>query len=176
MEKILRNRYFHVCVKIIGITIIICSVEMLFINVMYGNVLNVKWLNKKLGSFGEYGAIMAASLWFLRHIWVFLKKKNIQGFKKVKEVYLFAKKFHVLIGYAIIAVAITHGVYFFIKGSRHILLIYSGIFSLLALIVLGIVGFYLQQINKKEKFMMYRKVHQIIAIIFGIGLFIHLIV
>ena len=47
-----------------GITIIICSVEMLFINVMYGNVLNVKWLNKKLGSFGEYGAIIVASLWF----------------------------------------------------------------------------------------------------------------
>ncbi|MDR2994002.1 MAG: hypothetical protein LBV11_09275, partial [Bacillus cereus] len=94
----------------------------------------------------------------------------------IKEVYLFAKKFHVLIGYAVIAVTITHGVYFLIKGSRHIFLIYSGIFSLLALIVLGIVGFYLQQINKKEKFMMYRKVHQIIAIIFGIGLFIHLIV
>ena len=39
-----------------------------------------------------------------------------------------------------------------------------------------VVGFYLQKMNKKEKFMMYRKVHQIIVIIFGIGLFIHLIV
>lgn len=67
-------------------------------------------------------------------------------------------------------------VFTFIKGSPHILLIYSGIFSLLALIALGVVGFYLQKINKKEKFMMYRKVHQIIVIIFGIGLFIHLIV
>lgn len=67
-------------------------------------------------------------------------------------------------------------VFTFIKGSRHILLIYSGIFSLLALIALGVVGFYLQKMNKKEKFMMYRKVHQIIVIIFGIGLFIHLIV
>ena len=47
---------------------------------------------------------------------------------------------------------------------------------LLALIALGVVGFYLQKMNKKEKFMMYRKVHQIIVIIFGIGLFIHLIV
>ncbi|MHA4217030.1 hypothetical protein [Bacillus cereus] len=176
MEKILRNKYFRVCVKIMGITIIICSVLMLFINVIYGNVLNVKWLNKKLGSFGEYGAIIAASLWFLRHIWLFLKNKNIQGFKKVKEIYLFAKKFHVLIGYAVIAVTITHGFYFLIKGSRHILLIYSGIFSLLAIIVLGIVGFYLQRINNKEKFVMYKKVHQIIVIIFGIGLFIHLIV
>lgn len=46
MEKILRNKYFRVCVKIMGITIIICSVLMLFINVIYGNVLNVKWLNK----------------------------------------------------------------------------------------------------------------------------------
>jgi hypothetical protein len=176
MEKILRNKYLYVCVKIIGITIIICSVELLFINVMYVNALNVKGLNKKLGSFGEYGAIIAASLWFLRHIWLFLKNKNIQGFKKVKEIYLFVKKFHVLIGYAVIAVTITHGVYFLIKGSRHILLIYSGIFSLLAIIVLGIVGFYLQRINNKEKFVMYKKVHQMIVIIFGIGLFIHLIV
>ena len=67
-------------------------------------------------------------------------------------------------------------VFTFYKRSPHILLIYSGIFSLLALIALGVVGFYLQKINKKEKFMMYRKVHQIIVIIFGIGLFIHLIV
>ena len=67
-------------------------------------------------------------------------------------------------------------VFTFYKRSRHILLIYSGIFSLLALIALGVVGFYLQKMNKKEKFMMYRKVHQIIVIIFGIGLFIHLIV
>ena len=71
MEKILRNKYFRVCVKIMGITIIICSVEMLFINVMYGNVLNVKWLNKKLGSFGEYGAIIICFIMVLRHIWVF---------------------------------------------------------------------------------------------------------
>ena len=42
-------------------------------------------------------------------------------------------------------------VFTFIKGSRHILLIYSGIFSLLALIALGVVGFYLQKMNKKEK-------------------------
>lgn len=71
MEKILRNKYLHMYVKITGITIIICSVELLFINVTYGNVLNVKWLNKKIGSIGEYGAIIAALLWFLRHLWLF---------------------------------------------------------------------------------------------------------
>ncbi|EJS68931.1 hypothetical protein CN425_08005 [Bacillus cereus] len=176
MEKILRNKYFHMYVKIIGITIIICSAVLLVINVIYGNVLNVKWLNKKLGSFGEYGAIIAASLWFLRQIWLFLKKKNILGFKFFKELYLFIKKFHVLIGYAVIAVSITHGLYFFIKGSRHILLIYSGIFSLLTLIVLGFIGFFLQKPNKKTNLILYRKAHQIIAVIFGIGLLIHLTV
>jgi len=163
-------------VKIIGITIIVCSVELLFINILYGNVLNVQWLNKKLGSLGEYGAIIAASLWFLRQIWLFLKKKNMHGFKMIKELYLFIKQFHVLIGYAVIAVATTHGIYFLIKGSRHIILIYSGIFSLLALIALGIAGFVLQKSNQKTKLKKYRKVHQIIAIIFGIGLLIHLIV
>ncbi|EEK73138.1 MULTISPECIES: hypothetical protein [Bacillus] len=176
MEKILRNKYFHIYVKIIGITIIICSVELLFINILYGNVLNIKWLNKQLGSFGEYGAIIAASLWFLRHIWLFLKKKHIHGFKIIKELYLFIKHFHVLIGYAVIAVATTHGGYFLIKGSRHIILIYSGIFSLLTLITLGVAGFVLQKSNQKTKLKMYRKAHQIIAVIFGIGLLIHLIV
>lgn len=88
MEKILRNKYFHIYVKIIGITIIVCSVELLFINVLYGNVLNVQWLNKKLGSLGEYGVIIAASLWFLRHIGLFLKKKHIHRFKIIKELYL----------------------------------------------------------------------------------------
>ncbi|MGG5737251.1 MULTISPECIES: hypothetical protein [Bacillus cereus group] len=176
MEKILRNKYVHMYVKIIGITIIVCSVELLFINVLYGNVLNVQWLNKKLGSLGEYGAIIAASLWFLRQIWLFLKKKNMHGFKMIKELYLFIKQFHVLIGYAVIAVTTTHGIYFLIKGSRHIILIYSGIFSLLSLVALGVAGFTLQKSNQKTKLMMYRKVHQIIAIIFGIGLLIHLIV
>ncbi|MGE7881732.1 hypothetical protein [Bacillus sp. NPDC094077] len=176
MEKILRNKYFHMYVKIIGITMIICSVALLVINVIYGNVLNVKWLNKKLGSFGEYGAILAASLWLLRQVWLFFKKKNILGFKLIKELYLFIKKFHVLIGYTVLAVSITHGVYFLIKGSRHILLIYSGIFSLLTLIILGFIGFFLQHPNKKTKLILYRKAHQIIAIIFGIGLLIHLTV
>ncbi|WP_283747193.1 hypothetical protein [Bacillus cereus] len=181
MEKILRNKYFHMYVKIIGITItitiiIICSVEVLFINVTYGNVLNVQWLNKKLGSFGEYGAILAASSWFLRHIWLFLKKKNMHGFKIIKELYLFIKRFHILIGYTVIAVAATHGVYFLIKGSRHIILIYSGIFSLLTLIALGVAGFGLQKSNQKTKLKMYRKVHQFIGVLFGIGLLIHLIV
>ncbi|MBJ7932272.1 MULTISPECIES: hypothetical protein [Bacillus cereus group] len=176
MEKILRNKYFHMYVKIIGIIIILCSAALLVINVIYGNVLNAKWLNKKLGSFGEYGAILAASLWILRQLWLFFKKKNTLGFKLIKELYLFIKNFHVLIGYAVIAVSITHGVYFFIKGSRHILIIYSGIFSLLTLIILGIIGFLLQRHNKKINLILYRKAHQIIAIIFGIGLFIHLIV
>ncbi|AIY75350.1 putative membrane protein [Bacillus cereus] len=112
MEKLLRNKSFHMSVKIIGFTIIFCSVALLFINVICGNELNVKGLNKKLGTFGEYGAILAASLWFLRHVWLFFKKKNIIGFNVIKNLYLFIKKFHVLIGYTVLAVSITHGIYF----------------------------------------------------------------
>ena len=94
----------------------------------------------------------------------------------IKNLYLFIKKFHVLIGYAVLAVSITHGVYFLLTGSRHILIIYSGIFSLFILIVLGIIGFFLQKHNEKRNLILYRKSHQIIAIIFGIGLLIHLTV
>lgn len=68
----------------------------------------------------------------------------------MKDVYLFIKKFHVLIGYTVLAVSITHGIYFLLKGSRHLLIFYSGIFSLFILIILGIVGFLLQKHNKKQ--------------------------
>lgn len=176
MEKLLKHKSFHLFVKIIGFTIIFCSVALLLINVIYGNVLNVKGLNKKLGSFGEYGTILAASLWFLRHVWLFFKKKNIIGVKLIKDLYLFIKKFHVLIGYTVLAVSITHGVYFLLKGSRHILIFYSGIFSLFILIILGVIGLFLQKHNKKINLILYRKVHQIMAIIFGVGLLIHLTV
>ena len=104
-----------------------------------------------------------------------LKKKNIQGFKKLKKC-IYLQKVSCINWIRYNSCCNYSWCLLFIKGSRHILLIYSGIFSLLALIALGVVGFYLQKMNKKEKFMMYRKVHQIIVIIFGIGLFIHLIV
>ena len=58
-----------------------------------------------------------------------LKKKNIQGFKKLKSVSI-CKKFHVLIGYAIIAVAITHGVYFYKRESSYFTHIQWYIFSI----------------------------------------------
>lgn len=176
MEKLLKHKSFHLFVKIIGFTIIFCSVALLLINVIYGNVLNVKGLNKKLGSFGEYGTILVRSLWFLRHVWLFFKKKNIIGVKLIKDLYLFIKKFHVLIGYTVLAVSITHGVYFLLKGSRHILIFYSGIFSLFILIILGVIGLFLQKHDKKINLILYRKVHQIMAIIFGVGLLIHLTV
>lgn len=76
MEKILRNKYFHIYVKIIGITIIVCSVELLFINVLYGNVLNVQWLNKKLGSLGEYGVIIGCIIMVLTSYMVIFKEET----------------------------------------------------------------------------------------------------
>ncbi|MCU5733990.1 hypothetical protein OCF44_25315, partial [Bacillus pacificus] len=79
-------------------------------------------------------------------------------------------------GYTVLAVSITHGVYFLLKGSRHILIFYSGIFSLFILIILGVIGLFLQKHDKKINLILYRKVHQIMAIIFGVGLLIHLTV
>ncbi len=150
MEKLLRNKSFHMSVKIIGFTIIFCSVALLFINVICGNALNVKGLNKKLGTFGEYRGNFSCIVMVFTSCMVVFKKKNIIGFNVIKNLYLFIKKFHVLIGYAVLAVSITHGVYFLLTGSRHILIIYSGIFSLFILIVLGIIGFFLQKHNGKR--------------------------
>lgn len=176
MEKILKNQFFHLLIKITGICVIIFSISMLIINFTYGDQMHVKGLNKQLGSLGEYGTIVAASLWFLRHIWLFLYRNKLHGFKVMKEFYILVKKFHTLIGYAILSVAITHGVYFFIKGSHHVIQIYSGIFAFICLTLLGFVGILLHKSNNKKKFIVYRKTHQIAAVLFGIGLLIHLMV
>lgn len=176
MEKIFKNRFLHLCLKIIGIAVISFSFWLLLMNLIYGDQLNLKGLYKKLGTIGEFGSIAAASLWFLRHIWLFLKKKKLYGFKIVKELYMLMKKFHVLIGYAILAAATTHGLYFFIKGSRHISQTYSGIFTFISLALLGLVGILLHKFSNKTNWSLYRKFHQTIAVIFGVGLLIHLMV
>ncbi|PEI83129.1 hypothetical protein CN679_27075 [Bacillus pseudomycoides] len=92
MEKMFKNPFLHLCIKVIGIVVISISILLLLINLIYGDQLHVKGLNKKLGSIGEYGVIAAASLWFLRHIWLFLKKNKLDGFKITKELYMLAKK------------------------------------------------------------------------------------
>lgn len=176
MSKNLLNQIFHLSIKIIGACIIAFGVTMLVLDFMLGNQMALKGLNKNLGSLAEYGAIAAGSLWLFRNIWLFLHKRKVTVSKYAKALYMLLKKYHTFIGYAIFAVAISHGIYFLTVGSRHMTLIYSGLFTLIGLILVAIVGVFLDRLKDKKKYVTYRKAHQIVAIIFGIGLLIHLVV
>lgn len=176
MKKTFGSQIFNLFIKIAGACVIAFSVTLFIVNFMLGDQIGLKSVNKNLGSLGEYGAIAAASLWFLRHIWLFLHKNKIPGFKYMKELYMLAKKYHMFIGYAVLAVATTHGVYFFIRGNHHMIQIYSGIFAFGSLVLLGVVGILLNKVKDRKKSVLYRNIHQMIAILFGLGLIIHLII
>ncbi|MEH6891511.1 hypothetical protein V7024_17820 [Bacillus sp. JJ864] len=176
MSRGLLNQFFHVTIKIIGACIIAFSVTMLVFDFMVGNQMALKGLNKNLGSLAEYGAIAAGSLWLVRNIWLFLHKKKMTVAKYTKELYMLLKQYHTFIGYAIFAVATSHGIYFLLVGSRHMIRIYSGIFTLIGLVLVAIAGILLHKLKDKKKYIAYRKAHQIVAIIFGIGLLVHLAV
>ncbi|PEA53957.1 hypothetical protein CON64_15255 [Bacillus pseudomycoides] len=176
MSRGVLNQFFHVTIKIIGACIIAFSVTMLVFDFMVGNQMALKGLNKNLGSLAEYGAIAAGSLWLFRNIWLFLHKKKMTVAKYTKELYMLFKQYHMLIGYAVFAVATSHGIYFLLVGSRHMIRIYSGIFTFIGLVLVAIAGILLHKLKDKKKYIAYRKAHQIVAIIFGIGLLVHLTV
>ncbi|MGG2015137.1 hypothetical protein [Bacillus sp. S10(2024)] len=176
MSKSQLNQIFHVSIKIIGACIIAFGVTMLVLDFMVGNQIALKGLNKNLGSLAEYGAIVAGFLWLFRNIWLLLYKRKVTVAKYTKELYMLLKQYHTFIGYAVFTVAVSHGIYFLIVGSRNKILIYSGIFTLIGLVLVTIAGILLHKLKDKKKYVTYRKAHQIVAIIFGIGLLVHLVV
>jgi len=44
------------------------------------------------------------------------------------------------------------------------------------LVLLGVVGIFLNKVKDRKKSVLYRSIHQMIAILFGLGLIIHLII
>ena len=93
---------------------------------------------------------------------VIFKEETIHRFKIIKELYLFIKHFSLLIGYAVLAVATTHGVYFLIKGSRHIILdIQWYIFSFNLDSIRSCRNLFYNNANTENKLKMYRNIHQI---------------
>ncbi len=176
MSRSLFNQIFHLSIKIIGSCIIAFSVTMLVLDFMVGDRIVLKGLNKNLGSFAEYGAIAAGSLWLFRNIWLYFHKRKITVAKYTKELYMLLKQYHTFIGYAVFSVATCHGIYFLMVGSSHMIRIYSGIFTLIGLVLVAIAGILLHKLKNKKKYITYRKAHQIVSILFGIGLLIHLAV
>ena len=72
-------------------------------------------LYKTVGSIAEYLAIVAACLWLGRYVFTFLKKRKIGLSNYFPPVLKLLKKHHTVIGWAVLALASGHGVYFLFR-------------------------------------------------------------
>jgi hypothetical protein len=165
---------FSLGMKIISALVIAFSATILVLGILAGNSHMFKELTKTFGSIAEYTAIATGGLWAVRHVWLYLRKRKIQAADYIREFFLVLKKYHTLLGYTLLALATSHGVYFLLKGTRHMSSMYSGIGALAGLTLAGTVGVMLQKLGTGKKHLKYKRVHQIVAAIFGIGLLIHL--
>ena len=165
----------QVVIKTIGFLVIVLGIGICILDISSSNIREWKFINKKLGSLAEYGAIAAGLLWLLRHLWLTIHKHKKEASHYAKNLYLFVKQYHTLIGYAVFSVASAHGIYFLLVGSRNAFQWYSGITALIGLIGVVLAGVWLQNLKNKKKYVQYRKIHQMVAVLFGIGLILHLI-
>ncbi|EKN70262.1 hypothetical protein BABA_06236 [Neobacillus bataviensis LMG 21833] len=176
MEKTAAQSTLSIIIKLAGALAIALSVTILLLNLLMGNLDALKEINKTLGSVAEYGAIATGTLWLSRHVWMYTKRNKWSAAHYVRHVFLFLKKHHTLIGYAVLSLATSHGVYFLLKGTDKMLSFYSGIGAFAALVIVSTAGFLVQKHGAGATFAKKRKFHQAAAILFGLILLIHLIV
>lgn len=130
---------------------------------------------EKIGTMAEIAAIAAFALWISRLALMQLKKRKPPFVKWFQLLFKILKEHHTLIGWAAFTAALAHGSYFFLQTSEEIESIYSGLATFSALAVLVAVGFILNKWGKGKKYLKFKKIHQGIAIVFGIALGIHLL-
>ncbi|MCP8971341.1 hypothetical protein [Ectobacillus ponti] len=176
MQRIGLQSVAAVLIKWVGTLAIALGVVFLVLDIVTGQGNALKEANKTLGSAAEYGAIAAGLLWLSRHVWTYARKNKLNAAQYMRQAFLFLKKHHTLVGYAVLSLSVSHGVYFLLKGSKHVLQFYSGIGAIIALLLVSFAGILLQKLGVRKSLAKYRRIHQVIASLFGIGLLIHLIV
>lgn len=133
-------------------------------------------LYKKVGTIAEIGAITAFALWIVRLLFLQLKKRKFAFLKWVQLAFKLLREHHTLIGWAAFSGALAHGSYFFLQTNEEWESIYSGLATLIGFAFLVTFGLILDKRVKGKKYLTYKKIHQAIAIVFGIALGVHLLI
>ncbi|WP_210365349.1 hypothetical protein [Bacillus sp. REN3] len=128
-------------------------------------------LYEKVGTAAEIGAIAAFSLWMARIGFIQWKKRKFPYSKAIQFIFKLLNKNHVLIGWVGFAAAFAHGSYFFLQTSEESGSIYSGLAAFIAFSALVFVG----MILKRSKRQRIKRIHRGIAIVFAVGLGVHLL-
>lgn len=132
-------------------------------------------LFEKIGTIAEIGEIAAFSLWIIRILLMQLKKREFTYLRWIQLTFKFLKEHHILIGWAAFSAAFAHGSYFLLQTSEEKESIYSGLVTLSGFTILVTFGLFLDKRGIGRKYLKYKKIHQGIAVLFGIALVVHLL-
>ncbi|MCZ0754510.1 hypothetical protein [Anoxybacillus sp. J5B_2022] len=175
MRAVLSHHLFHLFVKVVGALLVALSVAMFILGLLTGQSEAYKEMYKFLGSLAEFSAIAGGGVWLVRHGFIQLKKRNVTWQHHVKEWFLFFRRYHTLFGWITLLLVISHGTYFLFSGVDRIGRVYSGIGAFVSLTLVVVFGYVLQRFGKGKNGKSYKKMHQWIALLFGISLVIHLL-
>lgn len=130
---------------------------------------------KNLGSLAELFTIGAAGLWFIKTLSIQLKKRNISFWKVLKQPLVLLRKHHVLLGWTVLFTVAGHGAYFLFLAHKAPVTVYTGLAAFIVLIFLASAGVWLQFFAPKRKTVgLSKKIHAVLALLFGIAVLLHL--
>ncbi|NKE06758.1 hypothetical protein [Mesobacillus selenatarsenatis] len=162
-------------IKFGGYIVIAIFTGLFILGFMTGETDLMSELFEKGGTIAEIGAITAFALWMVRLLFLQLKKRNFVFVNWVQLAFKLLREHHTLIGWAAFSAALAHGSYFFLQTNEEWESIYSGLATLIGFAFLVIFGLTLDKWAKGKKYLTYKKIHQAIAIVFGLALGVHLL-
>lgn len=175
MRAVFSHPLLHLVVKISGALLAALSVALFILVWITGQGQAYKEWYKFLGTLAEFIAIAGGGMWLIRHAFIQVKKRNIRWQHDVKEAFLFFRKYHTLFGWLTLFLVISHGTYFLFHHVNKMGRVYSGIGASAGLLLVSILGYVLQRFSKGKQSRSYKRMHQWAALLFGVGLVIHLL-
>ncbi|MEH7883448.1 hypothetical protein V7654_03885 [Bacillus sp. JJ1609] len=169
------QKFFSRIIKIGGTALITIFSIMFVLGFITGETDLMSELYKKMGTMAEIAAIAAFALWVIRLAFIELKKRKFTYVKWIQLGFKLLKEHHMIIGWVAFSAALAHGSYFFLQTSEEAESIYSGLATLIGFAILVSFGLILNKWGKGKKYLRFKKIHQAIAVVFGIALGIHLL-
>ncbi len=131
-------------------------------------------LSNQLGAWSVLAACLAVGIWVSRKMYIQVKKRKVPDFDLAKQTLLYLRKHHILLGWATIATASAHGIYYLLLYPNRRGEIYTGLIAWLALAMLIGLGVWLDyRLAAKKSPKQVRMYHITLAVIFILAMFLH---
>ena len=131
------------------------------------------WSNQ-YGALGMLAGGGAVAIWVLRKAYVLVKKRQFSDFEVTRSTLLFLRRHHILLGWATLMTGTAHGIYFLLRYPNRLFEVYTGLLTLVLLVVLAGMGIWLDyRLAAKQRSKRVRGSHIALAVGFLVTLLIH---